>query len=48
MYKVTLTVDGVGSRTYPLLIYDIAPSLSVTSQSAPTIVINDVKVNLGI
>ena len=28
-YEVKLTVDGVGSRTYPLLIYDITPVLSV-------------------
>ena len=48
VYNVTLTVDGVGSRTYPLLIYDIAPVLSVTSQTASTVVINDVSVNLGI
>lgn len=48
LYKVTLNVDGVGSRTYPLLIYDIAPVLSVTKQSADTLVINEVSVDLGI
>ncbi len=48
IYQVTLNVDGVGSRTYPLLIYDIAPVLSVAEQSAPTIVINDVSVLLDI
>lgn len=48
IYQVTLTVEGAGSRTYPLLIYDIAPVLSVERQSAPTVVINDVSVNLGI
>jgi PKD repeat protein len=48
VYQVTLTVDGVGSRTYPLLIYDIAPKLSVTEQSASTIVIDSVSVKLGI
>ena len=48
LYQVKLTVDGVGSRTYPLLIYDITPVLSVTEQSAPTVVINDVSVNLDI
>lgn len=47
-YNVTLTVEGVGSRTYPLMIFDIAPILSVKSQTAPTVVINDVSVNLGI
>lgn len=48
IYKVTLNVSGVGSRTYPLLIYDIAPVLSVKEQTAPTVVINDVKVTLDI
>jgi len=48
LYQVKLTVDGVGARTYPLLIYDITPVLSVTEQTAPTVVINDVSVNLGI
>ena len=48
IYQVTLTVDGVGSRTYPLLIYDIAPLLSVVEQSATPVVINDVEVKLDI
>ncbi len=48
IYQVTLNVDGVGSRTYPLLIYDIAPVLSVAEQSAPIVVINDVNVLLDV
>ena len=48
LYNVTLTVDGVGQRTYPLLIYDIAPVLSVVEQSAETVVINEVTVLLDI
>lgn len=48
LYNVTLKLDGVGTRTYPLLIYDIAPTLSVVEQSAPIVVINDVTVKLGI
>ena len=48
IYQVTLTIDGVGSRTYPLLIYDIAPLLSVSEQSATPVVINDVDVKLDI
>lgn len=48
IYTVTLTVDGVGSKSSPLMIYDIAPVLSVTSQTEPVVVINDVQVNLGI
>ncbi len=48
IYNVTLTVDGVGERTYPLLIYDIAPKLVVAEQSAETVVINDVTVKLDL
>lgn len=48
VYTVTLTVDGSGSKSSPLMIYDIAPVLSVTSQTEPVVVINDVQVNLGI
>lgn len=33
IYNVTLTLDGVGSRTYPIMIFDIVPVLSVASQS---------------
>ena len=32
-YEVTLTLEGVGTRTYPIMIYDIAPVLSVATQS---------------
>ncbi len=48
IYNVTLTIDGVGQRTYPLLIYDIAPKLVVAEQSAETVVINDVTVKLDL
>lgn len=48
IYEVTLTVDGVGSRTYPLMIYDIVPVLSVKNQSADIVVINDVTVDLDV
>ena len=48
VYTVTLTVDCAGSKSSPLMIYDIAPVLSVTSQTEPVVVINDVQVNLGI
>lgn len=40
-YRVTLTIDGVGSQTYPILIYDIVPSLSVATQSTDIIEINN-------
>lgn len=40
-YKVTLTLDGVGTRTYPLMINDIVPVLSVASQSTDIIEFNN-------
>lgn len=40
-YKVTLTIDGVGSKTYPILIYDIVPSLSVATQSTEVVEFNN-------
>lgn len=48
IYQVKLTVEGVGSRTYPLMIYDIAPVLSIKEQTAETLVINDVEVDFDI
>ena len=47
-YNVKLTVDGVGSRTYPLLIMDIVPKMTVASQSAETMVINDVTLTIDL
>ena len=47
-YNVKLTVEGVGSRTYPLMIYDIAPVLSIKEQSSDIITINDVTVDFDI
>ncbi|MDD2961127.1 MAG: PKD domain-containing protein [Muribaculaceae bacterium] len=47
-YQVKLTVEGVGSRTYPILIYDIAPVLSVAKQSQTPVVINDATVEMSI
>lgn len=47
-YQVKLTIDGVGSRTYPIMIYDIAPVLSINSQSADVLTINDVDVDFSI
>ena len=47
-YEVSLTLDGVGTRTYPILIMDIAPTLSVAAQSSDTVIINSVTVDLGV
>jgi len=47
-YQVKLTVEGVGSRTYPIMIYDIAPVLSISSQSAEVLTCNDVEVEFNI
>ncbi len=40
-YDVTLTIDGVGSKTYPLMIYDISPSLTVATQSTEIVEFNN-------
>ncbi len=48
VYKVKLTIDGVGSREYPLMVYDIAPVLSIKEQSADVITIKDVSVDFDI
>lgn len=45
-YSVKATIDGVGSRTYPVQIMDITPSLSVVSQSTDTVVINETELTL--
>lgn len=47
-YKVALTVEGVGTRTYPIMIYDIAPVLSIKEKSADIITANDVTVDFDI
>ena len=48
IYRVTLTIDGVGSKTYPILIYDIVPSLSVASQSTEVVEFNNTTVTFNI
>lgn len=47
-YNVKLTVEGAGSRTYPLQVMDIAPVLSIVSQSDSLVVVNEGLVELGI
>lgn len=52
-YDVTLTVEGVGSRTYPILIYDIVPMPSITSiegADGPSdmVMLNDSKVSFDL
>lgn len=47
-YEVTLTLEGVGSRTYPLLINDIAPVLSVAEQSDEIIEFNKTTMTFSI
>ena len=41
IYDVTLTIDGIGSKTCPILIYDIVPNLSVESQSTEIVEFNN-------
>ena len=47
-YDVTLTIDGVGSRTYPILIYDIVPKLTISEQSMELVELNDCKVSFAL
>lgn len=37
IYNVSLTIDGVGTTTNPILIYDIVPALSIAEQSSEII-----------
>lgn len=48
IYRVTLTVDGVGSQTYPILIYDIVPVLSVAEQSTEVIEFNNTTLSFNL
>lgn len=41
IYRVSLTIDGVGTKTYPILIYDIKPTLSVDTQSTEIVEFNN-------
>lgn len=47
-YRVTLTHDTKGSRTYPILIYDIVPQLSVSNTSTETIEFNNTTVDFAL
>ena len=44
IYRVTLTVAGVGSKTYPILIYDIVPTITVDEQSTEIVEFNSTTV----
>ena len=48
LYQVALTIEGVGSRTYPLEVMDIAPVLSIVEQSDSLVVVNKGTVELGV
>ena len=52
-YNVTLTIEGVGSRTYPILIYDIVPipsisSIEVEGAASELVMLNDSKVSFSL
>ncbi|MCC8037220.1 MAG: PKD domain-containing protein [Bacteroidales bacterium] len=47
-YQVTLTLDGVGYRTYPLMIFDIVPTLTIASQSDEIIQFNQTEVDFNL
>lgn len=48
IYRVTLTVDGAGSHTYPILIYDITPNLSVASQTTDIVEFNNTQLTFNL
>lgn len=48
VYRVTLTVAGAGSKTYPIMIYDITPTLSVATQSTEIIEFNSTEITFNI
>ena len=48
VYRVTLTVDGVGKQTYPILIYDIVPVLSIAEQDTEIIEFNKTNVSFNL
>ncbi len=53
-YYVTMTLEGVGSLTYPILISDIVPKLSIAEQLSPSgevmklVEVNNTKVSFSI
>ena len=48
LYYVTLTIEGVGSCTYPILINDISPKLSISKQSMELVELYNCKVSFDI
>lgn len=47
-YNVTLTIENVGSRSYPVQVMDIVPVLSIVAQSDSLVEVNKSVVELGI
>ena len=47
-YDVKLTLEGVGSKTYPLMIYDISPTLSVETQSTEIVEFNTTELTFSL
>ncbi|MDE6300636.1 MAG: PKD domain-containing protein [Muribaculaceae bacterium] len=48
MYKVTLSIEGIGTRTYPLMINDITPSLTVATQSTEIVEFNNTELTFAL
>ncbi len=48
LYNVTLTIGGVGTRTYPILIYDIVPKVWISEQSMELVELNNCKVSFDL
>lgn len=47
-YYVTLTVEGVGSRTYPVQVMDITPVLSIATQSDSLVLVDQSVIELAV
>ncbi len=47
-YYVTLTVEGWGSRTYPIQVMDIVPVLSIAAQSDSLVLVDQATVELAV
>ena len=47
-YNVTMTIVGVGSVTYPILIYDISPKLSIAKQTMDLVILDSCKVDFAL
>lgn len=48
LYRVKLTIDGKGTREYPLLVYDIVPVLSIADKTTEVVEFNNTLVSFNL